>query len=247
MKKMNLYLLLLVLTFIPTLQSCDLDDDDGYSLDNYTIAIATVKKDVGSSAYFVLDNGVTFWPAASLVPYHDLEDGTRIIGNFSLLSDKQNGFDHYVRLNNYSTVLTKSPINLTEANKDSIGDDKVRITDMWVSGNFLNVEFNMNIPRNTKHRVNLVKNTTKEYPNDGYIHLEYRYNEMNDVTSYIAQSIVSFKLGDWGPSNKDLKGLQIRINSAVNGEKIIPIEYNSDLTRTKSSKEIESYNQGEIN
>jgi len=232
MKRLSYYLLLLVLVLVPTLQSCDLDDDDGYSLGNYTIALGTVKVDAGNVS-FVLDNGEKLWPAATLVPYKNLENGTRIIGNFTLLSDAQNGFDHYVRLNDYSVILTKNIINLTEENKDSIGDDPVRITDMWVGGDYLNVEFDMNIPGALKHRVNLVKNTTLQYPDDGYIHLEYRYNDMNDVTDYVAHSIVSFKLEDMGVGHTDKKGLKIRINSAVNGEKVITIDY-KDLQTNKS-------------
>ena len=241
MKKFNLYLLLFMLVFIPTLQSCD--NDDGYSLDNFAIAMATVKTDAGNSVYFVLDNGETLWPAASLVPFRELEDGTRIIGNFTILSDAQNGFDHFVRLNSYSKVLTKDIINLTEANKDSIGDDKVRITDMWVSDNYLNVEFDMNIPSVQKHRVNLVRNTMQNYTEDGYVHLEFRYNDMDDVTGYIARSIVSFRLGNSGPSNVNLQGLKVRINSAVNGETIIPIEYKTKVsTYATSNKSFETYN-----
>jgi len=246
MKKFNLYLILIVLMFIPTLQSCLDDDDNGYSLDNASITIATVKKEAGNTLYFVLDNGKTLWPAAALVPYQGLENGARIVGSFTYLSDKQNGFDHYVRLNDYSTILTKNVINLTAANKDSIGDDPVRITDMWVSGDYLNVEFNMNIPSVQKHRVNLVKNTTKEYPNDGYIHLEYRYNDMNDVTGCVAHSIVSFKLGDLGVDKTDKNGLKIRINSAVNGEKIITIDYNA-FRYTKSTEMMQNSVQGKVN
>nr|WP_321375421.1 NigD-like protein [uncultured Bacteroides sp.] len=232
MKRVSYYLLLLVLVLVPTLQSCDLDDDDGYSLGNYTIALGTVKVDAGNVS-FVLDNGEKLWPAATLVPYKNLENGTRIIGNFTLLSDAQNGFDHYVRLNDYSVILTKNVINLTEENKDSIGDDPARITDIWYGGGYINVEFDMNLPNTHKHRVNLVKNTTKQYPSDGYEYLEYRYNDMDDTTSYTGHSIVSFRVDDLWLINSVFKGWKIRINSAVNGEKVITIDY-KDLQAGKS-------------
>jgi len=248
MKKFNLYLLLLVLAFTPVLQSC-LDDNDGYSLGNYTVALATVKTDAGNSVYFVLDNGETLWPAASFVSYNGLENGTRIIGNFTFLSDAQNGFDHYVRLNDYSKVLTKNIINLTEANKDSIGDDPVRVTDLWRSGNYINVEFDMNLPSAQKHRVNLVRNTMKEYPDDGYTYYEFRYNDMNDITDYIGHSLVSFWLGDLELMNMtpDFKGWKIRINSAVNGEKIIVIDYKTKQQRAVSVESITNDTGGNMN
>ena len=241
-----MYFLLLVLVLIPTLQSCDNDDD--YSLDNFTVAMVTVKRDAGNVPYFVSDNGTKLWVAAALVPYRELENGTRLMGNFTLLSDKQGEFDHYVRLNDYSKVLTKNVINLTTANKDSIGDDKVRITDMWIGGNYLNVEFQMNLPSVNKHRVNLVKNTTVTDPADGYVHLEYRYNDMDDVTGYLARSLVSFDLKDIFLSNNPYKGLKVRINSAINGEKIITFDFNQKLSQKfKMSQTFESYNLGKTN
>lgn len=247
MKKFNMFLLMMMLVLIPTLQSCDNDDDD-YSLDNFTIVLVTVKKDAGKVPYFVSDKGTKLWAAASLVPYRDLADGTRLMASFTLLSDKQGEFDHYVRLNDYSKVLTKDVINLNTANKDSIGDDKVRITDMWVSGDYLNVEFQMNLPSVNKHRVNLVKNTTVTDPVDDYIHLEYRYNDMDDVTGYIAHSVVSFKLGENSPSKSSKKGLKIRINSAVNGEKIIQLDYLKPKPQTFiMSKAMNAYNLEETN
>lgn len=237
---------MMVLVLIPTLQSCDNDDD--YSLDNFTIALVTVKKDAGKVPYFVSDKGLKLWAAASLVPYRDLEDGARLMASFTLLSDKQGEFDHYVRLNDYSKVLTKDVINLNLANKDSIGDDKVRITDMWVSGDYLNVEFQMNLPSANKHRVNLVKNTTVTDPADDYIHLEYRYNDMDDVTSYIAHSVVSFKLGENSPLKSTKKGLKIRINSAVNGEKIIQLDYSRPTPQAYvMSKSMNMYNLEKTN
>lgn len=231
MKRLKLLMFLLVLAIVPALQSCD-DDDDSYSLDNYLVELATVNINAGGSVYFVLDDGETLWPAASYVPYQGLEKGTRVIGSFTVLSNAQNGYDHFVRLNDYSKVLTKGVIDLTEANKDSIGDDPVRITDMWVSGEYLNVQFDMNVPRTEKHRVNLVRNTTLSYTEEAYAHLEFRYNDMNDVTDYVTRNIVSFRLGNYGPSG-GLNGLKIRINSAVNGEKIIQIDYPTLLNKAR--------------
>lgn len=230
MKKFNMYLLLLALVLIPTLQSCD-NDDDGYSLDNYAIALVSVKKDANGAVSFVSDKGTRLWPAASLVPYRDLADGTRLMASFTILSDKQGDYDHYVRLNDYNKVLTKDVVKLTAANKDSIGDDKVHITDMWLSGGYLNVEFNMNMPSSKKHLVNLVENTTQTDPNDGYVYLEYRYNNMDDVTGYWGRSIVSFKIGTLIPT--PTKGFKVRINSAVNGEKTITLD-SPIIPKTKS-------------
>lgn len=224
MKKFALYLVFALMAFTPFLQSCD--DDDSYSLNSYMIRMATVEKEAGTIyPYFVLDNGKTVWIAASQIYYEGLEAGQRVIVNITLLADNKEGFDYYARLNTYRPVLTKGVINLNEDNVDSIGNSKATITDMWVGADYLNVEFWMVRPSNESHMVNLVDNRMIAPDNDGYAHLEFRYNNMGDDKGSLTQKIVSFNLGDYGPVNKDLKGLKVKINSIKNGEKVLTFDY----------------------
>lgn len=224
MKKWSLYFLLIVMAFSPMLQSCN--DDDDYSLGNFMIRMATVEKASDTTyPYFVLDNGETVWISAPMVPFTHLEDGQRVVANFTLLAKNQDGFNYLARLNNYSKVLTKDIINLTEADEDSIGNSKATITDMWIGADYLNVEFWMVTPSGEKHMVNLVNNRTIAPEDDGYAHLEFRYNNMGDENGRLRPAIVSFELGDYSAGSNGLKGLKVKINSIKNGEKVLTFDY----------------------
>ena len=68
MKKISSIIgVLLLILIIPVLQSCD-NDDDGYSLGNFQVQMATVKVINGANYYLVLDNNKTVWPGATAVP-----------------------------------------------------------------------------------------------------------------------------------------------------------------------------------
>lgn len=100
---------------------------------------------------------------------------------------------------------------------------------MWISGGYLNIIFNQNMPSKVKHLVSLVKNTTITPDQDGYIHLEYRYNTYADTTGYWRNGAVSFNLNSLEITS-ETKGIKVKINSAKNGEK----EVTFDLKETPS-------------
>ena len=51
---------------------------------------------------------------------------------------------------------------------------------------------------------------------DGYIHLEYRYNTYGDVTKRCLNGAVSFNLNSLDLTGK--KGIKVKLNSVENGE-----------------------------
>lgn len=244
MKKLNLYLLLtMFLVGLPTLQSCD---DDGYSLGAWEQRMATVRVISGDVFYLEIDNGEKLWIAApAYFPYRPI-DGQRVIARYTLLSDKYEEYDHMVQLLNIWDVLTKRIEDLTAENEEVFGDDKIRrINDIWVGGNYLNVVFEYNLPSQKRHRVSLVRNTTVEPANDGYIHLEYRYNNEDDVTNYWTRGRVSFDLGDYAPSLavETYKGIKIRVNTEVEGIQT----WTYDFSSAENDKEIDNSNESEEN
>lgn len=225
MKKLSLYLLtMLFVATMATLQSCD---DDGYSLNDAMQRMATVRVISGTSYYLETDSNEKLGVAASEVMWYKPVDGQRVLANITLLSDEQNGYDHLIKVNFLSNVLTKQVEELTAENEETYGNDKVQIEEIWVSGNYLNVQFRYYIPVHHAHRVSLVENTTAENPDDGYIHLEYRYNNQDDESDYLRRSLVSFNLGDYAPSvaADEYKGIKIKINSIVNGERVLVHEF----------------------
>ncbi|MCD8261714.1 MAG: NigD-like protein, partial [Bacteroides sp.] len=204
-------------------QACNDNDSD-----RYWGAFATVVKAEGENVpSFVLDGGTTLAIANSSASVSRLEDGERVWINFTILGDIER-YDKYVRLNGYTSILTKEVIEFTEEMADSIGDSPVYAYDIWVSDtDFLNIRFQYNLPPyDKKHMVNLVHNIEEEYENDGYAHLEYRYNDLGYTTGRWGYGVVSFRLGEYGV-NSSYKGVKLRINSAVNGERVLTYDYGS--------------------
>ncbi len=185
----------LIFYLLPLLMLAACSDDEGYSLDNFVIDIATVENPENNTAFFLnLDNNKRLWTAASNLKYYRPKDGQRVIANYTLLSDKPAGasYNHNIKLNDVYEVLTKGIFKITPATQDSIGNDFVYIRDMWIGSDFLNVRFDY--PGGNKiHFINLVSDSRKTY-SDGKIHLEFRHNANGDYPHFNLSGIVSFNL-----------------------------------------------------
>ena len=121
---------------------------------------------------------------------------------------------------NYN-VLTKQVEDLTAENESEFGNDPVWVNKdmMWIGGGYLNVIFRQNLPVKEKHLVSLVRDmraTAAEGEDDGYIHLEFRYNTYDDVTDRQANGAVSFNLNSLDLTGK--KGIKVKLNSVKDGE-----------------------------
>ena len=102
MKKVLIYTAVLVMILTSSF-SCN--DSDGYSLSDFRISIATVIPE-GQMAYsLLLDNGDKLWPAASDVVYRPQTD-QRVFVNYTLLSDKKQDYDHFIKVNDIWNILT---------------------------------------------------------------------------------------------------------------------------------------------
>lgn len=228
MKLSNRFLLLLVTLLSLTFTSCD--DDDGYSLGNFVGRIATVKIESGVS-YILADDQTTLLPIAGYFPASQLVDGERIAVNYTLLYDNFQGYDHAIKVNHFYKVLTKPVETLaTEEDDKKFGDDVVWIYDLWVGGNYLNVQFAYPYPLSERHRVSLVKNELAETVDDGYVHLEYRYNAQGDLDNTEVQTVLFFSFVSFNLNSidipKDAKGIKIKINSVKNGHRVLTYERN---------------------
>lgn len=113
-----------------------------------------------------------------------------------------------VKMEGIQEVLTKEVEEMTVENEEEFGNDPILIYqgDMWLGGKFLNIIFRQNLPRSEKHRISLVENKIATEPGepetpetlsigeDGYVHLELRYNTYDDVTDYWGWGRVSYNL-----------------------------------------------------
>ena len=112
------------------------------------------------------------------------------------------------------------------------------------------------MPRSEKHRISLVQNKIEpeapETPEalkvdeDGYIHLELRYNTYDDVTGYRGWGRVSYKLEEFYPTAKDaaeteFKGFKVIINSEENGEgRVIVLDLDHPVGVPEKAKDVHS-------
>lgn len=216
MKKLNWFLLAMLFVLIPTLQSCD--DNDGYSVGDIGMSWATVRVLSGDTYYLDSDRYGKLWLSGNAAYWYKPVDGERVYVSFNPLWDDYEGYDMAVKLDYLEKILTKQVEDLTAENEAEFGNDPVDIfqKNLWISNGYLNIIFQQARPLHKKHLVSLVRNTTVEPVDDGYIHLEYRYNTYNDVSASWTQGAVSFNLNSLDFTGK--KGIKLKLNSAVNGE-----------------------------
>jgi hypothetical protein len=208
MKPTKLFFALLFTTVL--LVSCS--DDDGYSLNDFEVAIATVENSDGDDTFFLrLDNNKLLWTAAKITGYKP-KDGQRVIANYTILSDKSATglYDYDVKLNDVYEVLTKGIFMLTPQTADSIGNDSVVVRDIWVGSKYLNVEF-LYQGYNQTHFINLVKDNSRTY-NDGKVHLEFRHNNRDDYPVYNFLGVASFDISSLKDAQKDSVKLVVHVN-----------------------------------
>ena len=205
-------------------------NEEYYSLDKFWQSIATVENPENNSAYFlVLDDSVRLWTAASNTNSRP-KDGQRIIANYTILNNQPEGseYDHDVRMNSVYEVLTKDIFKITPEKQDSIGNDPIGISTMWIGSksHYLNVEFIFH-GRDKLHLVSLVSDDNKTY-SDGKIHLEFRHNANNDTPDYRNAGIVSFDLRSLqDPANEMTLDIVVHVNEYGSSiEKEYNLKYN---------------------
>lgn len=249
MKKFNWLLGLLSLALIPALQSCD---DDGYSIGDLGWDWATVRATGGGGYYLEGDRWGTIDPVATAIPWFKPVDGERVVAFFNPLADTDEGVQ--VKMEGMQDVLTKEVEELTAENEEEFGNDPIVIYqgDMWLGGKYLNIIFEQNLPHSEKHRISLVQNKIDvETPEpltvdeDGYVHLELRYNTYKDVTGYKSWGRVSYNLEPFFPKEKDaeteMKGFKVTINSKENGEgRVIVLDFKHPVGVPEKAKDVHS-------
>lgn len=199
------------LFFLLIFAGCSNDDD---SYDRYWIDIATVENPQNSNEFFLrLDDNTLLWTEESNFPTYKPADGQRVIANYSIVSDKHATglYDYDVKLNDVYEVLTKGIFEISPETQDSIGNDSIYVSDIWVGSNYLNVEFVYQGFSKT-HFINLVSDTAKTYTDDGKVHLEFRHNANNDLGLYDRWGIVSFDISSLQQNHTDSVNLVIHVN-----------------------------------
>lgn len=180
--------------------SCN-DDDDSYSLNNFWLSSGTVTKEVGSF-YVTTDKGKKLWPSASDISPTLLNDGMRVLVNYTILgnTNPNSTYDYNVKINDLSQILTKPVFEFAAetpaAVVDSVGNDAVTIVDAWFTGNYLNVEFEYG-GGSTVHFINLVYDKQNPKTDNGEVILELKHNKNQDQYNYLLWGIASFDVSSF--------------------------------------------------
>ncbi|MDE5710259.1 NigD-like protein [Bacteroides sp.] len=236
MKKLHGLLMAICLAVMPVLQSCS--DDDGYSIGDFTPPLWATVRVTGNAFYLDSDVWGTLWPVNTDLGWYEAVDGQRVLTVVNPLWDNYEGYDHAVKLLRLQNVLTKGIDTLTPETEEEFGNDPVVIYqgDITISGGYMNIFFVQNLPSKNKHRISLVRPQADEelYGEDGYIHLELRYNDFDDVTNRQAYGAVSYNLNSLDITD-ETKGIKLKLNSQKNGEVEVTLDLkSSDADNVKS-------------
>ena len=217
MKIFKMLLGLCLCALMPLFSSCD--DNDGYSIGDFTPPLWATVRSQGTAFYLDCDVWGTLWPVNTHLDSSQLVDGQRVITSFNPLADDYEGFDHAVKILSLQPVLTKQLEQVTPDTEEEYGNDPLLIYqgDMSVSGGYLNLLFLQNMPAKEKHRISLVqsKEDLQAGEEDDYLHCQLRYNDYDALTGYRAYGAVSFYLGELP---KDCQGVKVVLQSEKNGE-----------------------------
>lgn len=238
MEKLKFYLATVILTALAMfmLQSCLEDNSNSYPYNgsnaNTLFTIGTLKIIDGRDYCFSLDDGSKMYPSDTTnIHDYELVDGQRVFIQFLPLKESKLGYEYNVKLIQLENILTKDIIPLTEETADSIGNDRINVTELWVTGKYLNIEhqfFHSENPQ-IRHMLNMVINETAEAPEteDGYLNLEFRHNAYHDEQRKAGWGIVSFKLEGIEKLLEGKKGLKVLVNSIYDGKRTYTVELNN--------------------
>lgn len=236
MKKLHGFWWVVCLFVIPLFYSCD--DDEGYSIGDFTPPLWATVRTTGNAFYLDCDVWGTLWPVNTDLGWYEAVDGQRVIASFNPLSDNYGEYDHAVKILDMQNVLTKPLEVLTEANEEEFGNDAMRVLKdgTGISGGYFNVWFQQNLPTDgVRHRISLVRPEKEEdlLGDDCYLHLQLRYNDYDKLSGVYSPypSPVSFNLNELNIPEQ-AKGIKIHLNSEKNGE--VELTYDFKLQQSLS-------------
>ena len=239
MKKFKLYGTALLVSLCALFQSCD--DDTGYSVGDLGADWVTVHVEGDGVYSFTGDQWGTMWPAATSIMGYRGNEGDRAILYFNPLQEKFQGYDFAIKPEFIKPILTKTVEELNAENESEYGDDPAYIYDVWIAGGYLNMTFRQKMPAEKAHRVSLVRNKKEatdkaEEHEDGYIHLEYRYNTYGDTLTQMVGGAVCYNLSTLEDELETAKGIKLLIHSAVNGHRTLTFTKEASGTPEEARK-----------
>ena len=147
MKKITCVLSMMCLAVCLAFQSCN--DDEGYSLGDFTAPqLATVRTVGGNAFYLDCDVWGTCWPVNTDMGWYLPIDGQRVVTIFNPLWDNYGEYDHAVKILEIQNVLTKRVELMAPQDEDKFGNEAVPTTadGITIGNGYLNVSFVERLP-----------------------------------------------------------------------------------------------------
>lgn len=202
-------------------------DNESYGGEELMFAIGNVKIVEGREYFFELDEGSKLYPSdTTAIHNYALVDNQRAFVYFTLLDEALPGYEYNAVLKHVENILTKDIHYMSSEEEDSIGHDRIDVDDVWLTKDYVNIVYKFYHSNNPekKHMLNLVVNESSMYPDDGYLHLEFRHNAYNDTPLQGGSGIVSFKLDSVRTQLSSCQGLCIHVHTLYDGDRDFIIE-----------------------
>ncbi len=202
------------------LSSCLDDAENSYS----QLTIGTVRIIENNDYYFQLDPGSKMYPGdTTRINNYPLKEGQRAFINFDLLDEKIPGYEYNALIYKIENILTKDILRMpSDITEEEVGNDKINITNIWISEGFLNIQYQFFYDKNSdkKHLLNLVINekNTENGIDDDYFTLELRRNGFKEHESTLGRGLISFRLDKISADLAKKKGVAVRYHSLYEGE-----------------------------
>lgn len=216
--KRPIFIIFITALLIPLLHAC-LDDD---TTNHHQLTIGTIKVVDGQEYYFALDEGTKMYPGDTTnIHNYTVVPEQRAFVYFDLLEEKVSGYDYNAAIYRIENILTKDIYLMPAEKEDSIGDDRINITNMWIANDHLNIQYQIHYDdtSNKSHMLNLIVNEAADDKNDkeDYLTLEFRHNAYGEAQRKLGPGIVSFRLNNIRQLAEEKRGLNIRVNTLYNG------------------------------
>lgn len=166
------------------------------------------------------DRGALVCPSIWNIPA-EFKNNDRVLIYFNLLgeADSTEHFDYYVRVNEIHKILTKDIIEYSTEISDSLGQDPIQLSNLWISQEFINFDFYYGAGApNLKHMINLAQHPEKT--TDNRILLEFRHNAFCDPYNYKYHGIVSFRAAELLNMHQDSVLLRIKYKGLEQDETV---------------------------
>lgn len=216
--KRPIFIIFIAALLMPLLHAC-LDDD---TTNHHQLTIGTIKVVDGQEYYFALDEGTKMYPGDTTnIHNYTVVPEQRAFVYFDLLEEKVSGYDYNAAIYRIENILTKDIYLMPAEKEDSIGDDRINITNMWIANDHLNIQYQIHYDdtSNKSHMLNLIVNEAADDKNDkeDYLTLEFRHNAYGEAQRKLGPGIVSFRLNNIRQLTEGKRGLNIRVNTLYNG------------------------------